>query len=63
MVFAHAGDWLVSLLYAVPIVIIVVALVVQKRRERGREDESVVPSEAGEWTPKPSSEPRTSSNG
>ena len=63
MVFAHAGGWLVSLLYAAPIVIIVFTIVVQKRRERGREDEPVASSETGEWTPKPSSEPHTSSNG
>lgn len=36
---AHVGHWAVSLLYVAPVLIVVVALAVQSRRERGRPDE------------------------
>jgi len=63
MFLAHAGDWIAGLLYAAPVLIVVLALVVQSRRERGRrEGEHLAPPEEGEWTPKPSSEPPTSSS-
>jgi len=63
MVLAHAGDWFASLLYAAPVLIIVVALLVQSRRGRSRkQDEHVASPQAGEWTPKTSSEPPTSSS-
>jgi cytochrome c-type biogenesis protein CcmH/NrfF len=34
---AHAGHWLVSLLYVAPVVVIVGVLTVQARRDRRRE--------------------------
>jgi hypothetical protein len=34
--FAHLGHWYHSLLYLAPVVIVVVVLWVQERRERGR---------------------------
>jgi hypothetical protein len=37
---AHAGHWFISLLYVAPVVIVVVALTIQSRRERD-EDEPV----------------------
>lgn len=36
MPLAHAGHWLVSLLYLAPVILIVGALVVQNRRDRQR---------------------------
>lgn len=63
MVLAHVGDGLVSLLYAAPVLIVVLVLAVQGRRERRRKDEHVAPRGEGEWTQKPSSEPHTSSSG
>jgi uncharacterized membrane protein YtjA (UPF0391 family) len=36
MVVAHAGHWLAQLLYAVPLVVLVAAIVVTKMRERRR---------------------------
>ncbi len=36
MVVAHASHWLVSLLYVVPVVLVVAMLTVQGRRERAR---------------------------
>jgi hypothetical protein len=39
MTFAHAGHWLVDLLYAAPLLIMVGVLVVARMRERaGRKD-------------------------
>lgn len=35
-VLAHAGHWLVSVLYVVPVVVVVGFLTVQGRRERRR---------------------------
>ncbi len=37
IVLAHAGHWLVSVLYVAPVVIVVVALAVQSRRETARD--------------------------
>jgi cytochrome c-type biogenesis protein CcmH/NrfF len=44
IVFAHAGHWLPQLLYLLPVVVLVVAILVGRRRERraareGRTDE------------------------
>ena len=36
LVLAHAGHWIVSALYLVPVVVIVAALGIQSRRERRR---------------------------
>ncbi|MEA2303128.1 MAG: hypothetical protein QOH43_408 [Solirubrobacteraceae bacterium] len=36
LVLAHAGHWIVSALYLVPVLVIVAALAVQSRRERRR---------------------------
>jgi hypothetical protein len=36
---AHVGHWIVNLLYVAPILVIVVALVVQRLRAREDEDE------------------------
>lgn len=36
MPFAHAGHWLASLLYLAPVLLLVVVLVWQARRERRR---------------------------
>jgi len=36
-VLAHAGHWLVSVLYVAPVLIVVVALALQSRRERSRD--------------------------
>ena len=45
MVFAHAGHWLVSALYALPVVVLAVALLLdvlrQRRRRRGRDDRAL----------------------
>jgi cyanate permease len=35
---AHAGHWYHALLYLAPVLIVVVVLWVQERRERGRDD-------------------------
>ena len=35
MTFAHAGHWLVDLIYAAPLLIMVGVLVVARMRERG----------------------------
>jgi hypothetical protein len=45
IVFAHAGHWLPQLLYLVPVVALVVAVMVGRRRERraareGRRDDA-----------------------
>ncbi len=37
-VLAHAGHWLVSLLYLLPVAVVVAFLAVQGRRERRRGD-------------------------
>jgi hypothetical protein len=37
-VLAHAGHWFISLLYVAPVLIVVVALAIQSRRERARGD-------------------------
>jgi hypothetical protein len=50
---AHAGHWLAQVAYAVPLVLVVVALVVTKVRERrnggrpGEDGEPVPPAEPG----------------
>ncbi|HEX6390338.1 MAG TPA: hypothetical protein VFZ89_12840 [Solirubrobacteraceae bacterium] len=36
---AHAGHWLVSVLYVAPVLAVIVALMIQSRRERDREVE------------------------
>lgn len=36
---AHAGHWFISLLYVAPVVIVVVALTIQSRRERGMDED------------------------
>ena len=35
---AHAGHWYHALLYLAPVLVVVVVLGVQERRERGRDD-------------------------
>jgi hypothetical protein len=42
-VLAHAGHWLVSVLYVAPVVIVVVALALQSRREAARDADDDVP--------------------
>lgn len=34
IVFAHAGHWLPQLLYLLPVVVLVVAILIGRRRER-----------------------------
>ncbi|MBA3326746.1 MAG: hypothetical protein H0T43_00385 [Solirubrobacterales bacterium] len=46
IVIAHAGDWLVSLLYLVPIVVLLAVLGVAALRERRRQ-RNEGPDEAG----------------
>ncbi len=41
MVLAHAGHWIVSLLYVMPVLVVIVALAIQSRRERGREPDEL----------------------
>ena len=36
MVVAHAGHWTVSLLYVAPVVLVVIMITVQGRRERAQ---------------------------
>jgi hypothetical protein len=38
-VLAHAGHWFISLLYVAPVLIVVIALAIQSRRERARDEE------------------------
>jgi hypothetical protein len=38
MTLAHAGHWYISLLYVAPVLIVVVALAVQSRRERDEDE-------------------------
>jgi hypothetical protein len=42
-VFAHAGHWLVQLLYLAPLVVLVGILLVTKLRERGEPAEELDP--------------------
>jgi hypothetical protein len=34
MVFAHAGHWLVQLIYLVPLLVLVIVVLVGRRRDR-----------------------------
>jgi cytochrome c-type biogenesis protein CcmH/NrfF len=38
-VLAHAGHWFISLLYVMPVLVVVIALAIQSRRERRRDAE------------------------
>jgi cyanate permease len=35
---AHAGHWYQAMLYLAPVIVVVVVLWIQERRERGRDD-------------------------
>ena len=39
LVLAHAGDWLVSMIYMAPVVVLVTALVVIRRRDERHGEE------------------------
>ena len=37
LILAHAGHWLAGLLYLAPVVIVVIALAIQSRKDGGRD--------------------------
>jgi hypothetical protein len=39
-VFAHAGHWAAQLLYLVPVIVVVIAVLIGRVRGRGEEDEA-----------------------
>jgi cytochrome c-type biogenesis protein CcmH/NrfF len=45
---AHAGHWLIWVLYAVPVVAVLVAVVVGSRRERRRREGGATPPDGSE---------------
>lgn len=54
LVLAHAGHWLVQLMYAAPLLALVVAVVMGRRREAREEREAAERGEPAEGAPPPS---------